>query len=177
MDVRDVTPESVSYTFESLSAALVNKDGNGGPLVVWKVMGKILDDLCMQSDDLDSLCDWWYTKVTPGIRNGEREIIVCISNMGQVIGFSILKRTSRERKFTLNIDHSYSDDTAVARKIVELSFKWLGSSDRVYVYVPADVVHEYEDTIFTSRGWEKREKGPGLFSNDVLGGYLLRPRR
>lgn len=176
MYIRDVTPASTSYTFESLSAAWANKDGNGGPLIVWKIMGKILSDLCSQSDDLGDLGQWWFTKITPGVANDEREIIVFISNMGQVIGYSILKRTPKERKFTLNIDRSYSNDTAVVRKIVELSFKWLGSSDRVYVYVPADVVHEYEDNIFNDSHWEKREKGPSLFSNDVLGGYLIRPR-
>lgn len=173
-----------NYYFVSLSNAV--DDSHFSLSTINDICTSVIRELeDMYADDEGSrerLAFWWFKKVVPGILGDQREVLVCLdddlpdnaSTDDRIIGFSILKKTPKENKFTLYVDSNYDKDQAVIWDLVNRSFNWFGNR-KAKVYIPGEFVNAYPD-IFTDENWDLVEKGPGLFSNDVYGGYLGRPR-
>lgn len=90
---------------------------------------------------------WFFGKVVPGIRSGERQIITCEDN-GAIAGVAICKKSELERKLcTLWIEPS-SRTRGLASPLAQHAFDWL-ESDRPLFTVPEERLGEFSGLLKT----------------------------
>lgn len=91
---------------------------------------------------------WFFGKVVPGLRNGERWIVPCIIE-SNLAGIAICKRTTNERKLSTLWVRSDARDRGIARELACSAFSWLGTSQPLFT-VPEERAAEFDGLV---RAW------------------------
>lgn len=98
---------------------------------------------------------WFFGKVVPGIRIGERRVITCVSD-GALVGIAITKRTETEKKLCTLWVAPQARNCGVAAELAAEAFMWLGS-DKPLFTVPDEQLANFGGLL---RSWSFSEPLP-----------------
>ena len=87
------------------------------------------------------LRSWFFGKVVPGLRSGERYIVPSIIQ-GKVAGIAICKRTKTERKLSTLWVSSGVRKSGIGGELACKAFTWLGTSHPLFT-VPEERMEEF----------------------------------
>lgn len=92
--------------------------------------------------------DWFFGRVVPGLRNGERRIFSFVVD-GTLAGVAICKRTEAERKLsTLWVRH-VSRNRGISAELARNAFAWLESRQPLFT-VPEERLDDFRGLV---RAW------------------------
>jgi GNAT superfamily N-acetyltransferase len=92
--------------------------------------------------------DWFFGKVVPGIRTGERRMIPVTAD-GKLTGVAICKRTEAEKKLCTLWVAPEARRHGVAADLANDAFAWLGTSKPLFT-VPEELVVNFSGLL---RAW------------------------